>query len=499
MTLPRTPRHKRARAHRRDIGRPRVVPVPRILAVALVATAATCIPDDPAPPRQDHPDTTATALAPDTAVAAAVPDAAPDTTPPIPPPVLDRETALVLASMPLSCVDRPHAIPDNRSGYLTQVTFTRRPGFEEDRAFYGCSDWHSAVNSTWAMVRVMKELPELPVSPLIREKLEAHLTESAMAGELDYLTKDPVFERPYGWAWLLLLHAELVSWGDPDAAEWAGHMEPVVDLLSERMADYIGGLERPVRSGTHRNTAFAISMSLRAAAMVRRPSLARTLGSAAARLFADDRKCPVDREPGGSDFLSPCLEEAALMASLMEQGAYVQWLDSLLPPIDSDDFAPLRQSALSDSTRRFRMSMNMESPAAEMAEALSAVVGASRGAVDSLRRAMGGMAVGADTPGITMRGTSGGGGPGFVLGSARLSQGARSHLIGLAFTRAEAMLRIAEALPAGDPRIARLRELAAQHGHTGLETMFDVGYTGSHWIGSFALKYLVESGKHPLP
>ena len=61
------------------------------------------------------------------------------------------------------------------------------------------------------------------------------------------------------------------------------------------------------------------------------------------------------------------------------------------------------------------------------------------------------------------------------------------------------MLRIADALPAADPRVARLRELAAQHGHAGFETINDAGYFGSHWIGTFALKYLVESDKGSFP
>ena len=39
-------------------------------------------------------------------------------------------------------------------------------------AFYGCTDWHSAVNSTWAMVKVLKDFPDAPLGGLIREKLE---------------------------------------------------------------------------------------------------------------------------------------------------------------------------------------------------------------------------------------------------------------------------------------------------------------------------------------
>ena len=69
----------------------------------------------------------------------------------------------------------------------------------------------------------------------------------------------------------------------------------------------------------------------------------------------------------------------------------------------------------------------------------------------------------------------------------------RSHLIGLAFVRADAMNRIAAALPAGDPRIEAYRKLAALHGSIGFEAIFDADYAGSHWIGTFALKYLLAA------
>lgn len=478
------------RAARRSPGRWRPARAGRVLSASLTVAATTCIPDNPAPASDDDTDTAVAASHPDTVAAALHPDmtniaaTAPDTTPPAPPPVLDLETAQFIAAMPLSCLDRPQAVPPNRSGYLVDVTYTRRPGYERDRAFYGCWDWHSAVNSTWAMVRLMKELPDFALAPVMREKLEVHLTESAMQGELVYLSDNPNFERPYGWVWLLLLHAELEAWGDTEASEWAGHIAPLADLLSDRLAGYITDLENPVRSGTHRSTAFAISMGLQATAMVRRPSLERALRSAAMRFFADDRECAVGDEPGGSDFLSPCLEEAALMAMVMDRSAYARWLDSLLPPIDSEEFAPLRRSALSDSARRVTMSFGGEGLPPEMAEALSTLMRASQSALDSMRRTMADSAARNDTTTITAR-------------AARRSPAALSHLIGLAFTRAEAMLRIAESLPAGDPRVTPLRELAARHGRAGFETFSDAGYYGFHWIGSFALKYLVESEKVP--
>ena len=364
---------------------------------------------------------------------------APGSTRPDSDPTLDLQTALALAAMPLSCVDRPHALRPDRAGYLDDITYTRRRDFDRTRAFYGCWDWHSAVNSTWAMVRLMKELPELPVAPLIREKLRDHLSEEALAGELEYLSDNPSFERPYGWAWLLLLHGELASWNDPDAAIWAERIEPVVSHLSDRLASYLEELERPVRTGVHPNTAFAIATSLQAEEMAERPVLKEALRAAAERFFAGDRACPVAYEPGRSDFLSPCLEEAALMGMVLEPGDYAAWLDGFLPPLDAAEFGPLRET----------------SPAGETDDAPP-----EGGAVvtnDSLRAAL----------------------------------GTRSHLIGLAFTRADAMLRIAAALPDNDSRASELRALASEHARAGFDTMFDADYAGSHWIGSFALKYLV--------
>src|SRR5690606_15767839 len=67
------------------------------------------------------------------------------------PPPFDRETAMWLVTLPLACVGKPHSAPRSR-GYLYEATFTLKPDFAKTRAFYGCFDWHSAVNSTWMMV-----------------------------------------------------------------------------------------------------------------------------------------------------------------------------------------------------------------------------------------------------------------------------------------------------------------------------------------------------------
>ena len=50
---------------------------------------------------------------------------------------------------------------------------------------------------------------------------------------------------------------------------------------------------------------------------------------------------------------------------------------------------------------------------------------------------------------------------------------------------------MAASLPEDDPRIPALRKIALVHGARGFDAMFDADYAGSHWIGTFALKYLL--------
>src|SRR5262249_20860935 len=87
--------------------------------------------------------------------------------PPAAPPALDQPQALFLATMPLSCLDRPQAHPPSR-GYLWDATYRPVDDYQKNLAFYGCFDWHSSVNSIWTLVRLVKSFPDLAVAPIIR-------------------------------------------------------------------------------------------------------------------------------------------------------------------------------------------------------------------------------------------------------------------------------------------------------------------------------------------
>src|SRR6185295_16659904 len=101
----------------------------------------------------------------------------------------DRETAMWLATLPLGCIDKLHDPPRSR-GYIFESTVTLKPNFQKTRAFYGYFDWHSSVNSTWTLVKVLRAYPDLPVARLIREKLNDHLSEDAIKGEIDFFNEE---------------------------------------------------------------------------------------------------------------------------------------------------------------------------------------------------------------------------------------------------------------------------------------------------------------------
>jgi hypothetical protein len=57
------------------------------------------------------------------------------------------------------------------------------------------------------------------------------------------------------------------------------------------------------------------------------------LTSKATQFYLPDKKCPLEFEPSGTDFLSPCLAEADFMRRVLDQKAFSKWLGSFLPKL----------------------------------------------------------------------------------------------------------------------------------------------------------------------
>jgi hypothetical protein len=202
-------------------------------------------------------------------------------------------------------------------------------------AFYGSYDWHSAVHMHWTLVRVLRLFPQ---KQEVGTLLDQHLAPAAIGAELRYFDSAAgrTFERPYGWAWLLELQAEVLRLGN---ARWSDAVHPLAAELARRMAAFVKGAPYPIRAGSHGNTAFACLLSLDYARMAKDATLENEIKAAALRWYQADRDAPLAYEPSLDDFLSPALVEAALMREVLPAAAFSRWLARFLPA-DAEHLQP---------------------------------------------------------------------------------------------------------------------------------------------------------------
>jgi hypothetical protein len=205
-------------------------------------------------------------------------------------------------------------------------------------AFYGCFDWHSAVEMHWALVRMLHECPWAVPAGEVRAVLDEHLRADALAAEAQYVTDNPGWERPYGWGWVLALADELAGWDDPDAARWAANLAPLTEVVTQGFIDWLPRTTYPHRGGAHANSAFALTRALPLAqrrSQAGDSALLDAISDAAVRWFAHDVEYPAGWEPSEGDFLSPALTEAELLAGIGRPAeAFPQWLSLFLPGIE---------------------------------------------------------------------------------------------------------------------------------------------------------------------
>jgi hypothetical protein len=200
-------------------------------------------------------------------------------------------------------------------------------------AFYGCFDWHSSVHGHWMLVNLLRHHPRMAHAAGIRAVLDENLAPERIAAEVAYLGQDNrrSFERTYGWAWLLKLAAELRTWEDPDAARWGRALQPLAEAFATRFQAFLPRQTYPIRTGVHPNTAFSLDLALDYARATGDKTFEALIVARSRTWFGRDRQGPLVWEPGGEDFLSPCLEEAALMARVLPRPAFQRWLHAFLP------------------------------------------------------------------------------------------------------------------------------------------------------------------------
>jgi len=398
---------------------------------------------------------------------------------------------------------------NNGAGYFWVASYTLMSDHDRLRAFWGCNDWHSAVSSTWAALRVLEGYPNTTLRDLTREKLNAHLGRANLDGELSFFraaaeavnpipsaNQTGLFERPYGFAWLLELSSTLRTWPDTQGKRWSANIAPLATWMADSLGAYFTKLVEPIRTGAQGNTSLNMTLALDYADIAHDSRLRTAIVSAARKFYLSDSTCSTQSERvvpaaggrggggrgggrasnadsarltndltaaargtppptpfggAGAVIVSPCLSEAALMSRVLESRAYVAWLDRVLPPLQSGRFAPLTEAI----------------------------------AIPTAAPPPPAVAAGAAAP---MDTTPAGRAATAAAAAAALAT-ERARLAGLSFARAQSMERIARALPATDPRVAAWHRLSAIQAERGFELMRD-DQAGISWLPAQALLYM---------
>lgn len=249
---------------------------------------------------------------------------------------LTLENANRLAQLPLDCMQIE--FPNK----LGQVLFTEGDlgtPKELHPAFYGCFDWHSSVHGHWSLVVLLKRFSDLSDSEIIKTKLLENISKENIEAEVAYFKKDKNYERTYGWAWLLKLAEELHTWDDDFAKTLEDNLQPLTDLIVDYYIEFLPKLTRPIRVGQHDNTAFGLTFAYDYAKTTENQELLDMIVSRSKDFYLNDIDCPLNYEPDGFDFFSPCLEEVDIMERILSKTEFIDWLNDFMPQLFDTDFS----------------------------------------------------------------------------------------------------------------------------------------------------------------
>ena len=246
---------------------------------------------------------------------------------------LTLEQAEALVDLPFSCIQKQYP-------YKAGLTISKEEDLQlpikHHPAFYGCFDWHSAVHGHWSIVYLLSEFPQLSKSAKLKQMLKENLTAENIKQEIKYFELNEYtssFERTYGWAWLLKLVQELDDWGDPVSDTLQSNLQPLATLIAEKYIDYLPKLVYPIRVGEHSNTAFGLSFAWDYAKQMNDQALQSVINQRARDFYMNDANCPLEWEPSGYDFLSPCLQEMDIMRKVLSDTEFTAWSKAFLPSL----------------------------------------------------------------------------------------------------------------------------------------------------------------------
>lgn len=253
-----------------------------------------------------------------------------------------------LVELPLKCLSIPYP-------YKSQHTLESKADLVEPIAvhpiFFGCFDWHSSVHGYWSLVSLLQQFPKMDRAEEISQIFKSRITPENVATEVAFFQK-PVnksFERTYGWAWVLKLSEALHNWDHPMARELYENLQPLAAIMVQRYKDFLPKLNYPIRVGEHPNTAFGLSLAYDYAVTTEEMELKELIEKRARDFYLTDKNCPITWEPGGYDFLSPCLEEVDIMRRVLPPAEFIEWMTGFLPQLADKNYH-LKVGEVSDRT-----------------------------------------------------------------------------------------------------------------------------------------------------
>jgi hypothetical protein len=244
-------------------------------------------------------------------------------------PLMTEQVGARLARVALGHVTREW--PNKMDHVMTGPDDVRGPR-EWHPMFYGSFDWHSCVHGHWLLARLYRRFPAIPEAPAIHALLDFQFTAPKVAAEIAYLARPSsrTFERPYGWAWALMLASELARHRTADGTRWCDTLRPLAETFVARFRHFLTVSTYPARAGGHANTAFALILALEYAAVSRDEPFASLCAEKARAWYGGDAEMQV-LEPSQADFLSPTLVEAACLGAVMDRGEFAAWFARYLP------------------------------------------------------------------------------------------------------------------------------------------------------------------------
>ena len=108
-------------------------------------------------------------------------------------------------------------------------------------------------------------------------------------------------------------------------------MQPLEAAAVLRISAWFKKLTHPVRSGEHSNTAFALGLMIDYARVAGDHDFEQLLAAKVREFYMTDRGCPLNYEPSGEDFLSPCLAEADAVRRVVRGREFAEWFGNFLP------------------------------------------------------------------------------------------------------------------------------------------------------------------------